>query len=180
MLERGQVQSLTFVSWVYGLACRYQEQLVDFREWHWGLRRTSVHDFVKLFFQNRGIMSHNVPYLLYIQNYCNEALWTVSTLEIIRNLNWNSVWCVCVFRKRCNFHILLLQVAGHQTAFINELKLSDFKQVLNKNSIPSEFSGGVLWCCNGSIAVRRVSLRMLCYCWGLLCDNALDWLYLPQ
>jgi cleavage and polyadenylation specificity factor subunit 2 len=49
----------------------------------------------------------------------------------------------------------LNQVAGHQTAFINELKLSDFKQVLNKNSIPSEFSGGVLWCCNGTIAVRR-------------------------
>ncbi|KDR21766.1 probable cleavage and polyadenylation specificity factor subunit 2 isoform X2 [Zootermopsis nevadensis] len=49
----------------------------------------------------------------------------------------------------------LNQVAGHQTAFINELKLSDFKQVLNKNNIPSEFSGGVLWCCNGTVAVRR-------------------------
>jgi hypothetical protein len=69
--------------------------------------------------------------------------------------------CVCVFRILVDFHFLLLQVAGHQTAFINELKLSDFKQVLNKNSIPSEFSGGVLWCCNGTIAVRRVSLRML-------------------
>ena len=68
--------------------------------------------------------------------------------------------CVCVFSKNYNFHFLLLQVAGHQTAFINELKLSDFKQVLNKNSIPSEFSGGVLWCCNGTIAVRRVSLSM--------------------
>lgn len=49
----------------------------------------------------------------------------------------------------------LNQVVGHQTAFINELKLSDFRQVLNKNNIPSEFAGGVLWCCNGTIAVRR-------------------------
>ncbi|XP_069688584.1 probable cleavage and polyadenylation specificity factor subunit 2 isoform X2 [Periplaneta americana] len=49
----------------------------------------------------------------------------------------------------------LSRVAGHQTAFINELKLSDFKKVLNKHNIPSEFSGGALWCCNGTIAVRR-------------------------
>ncbi|XP_025989927.1 probable cleavage and polyadenylation specificity factor subunit 2 [Solenopsis invicta] len=47
------------------------------------------------------------------------------------------------------------EVPGHQTTFINELKLSDFKQVLNKSNIPSEFSGGVLWCCNNTIAVRR-------------------------
>ncbi|XP_044746186.1 probable cleavage and polyadenylation specificity factor subunit 2 [Coccinella septempunctata] len=44
----------------------------------------------------------------------------------------------------------------HDTVFINELKLSEFKQVLSKCSITSEFSGGVLWCCNGTIAVRRV------------------------
>ncbi|XP_043273422.1 probable cleavage and polyadenylation specificity factor subunit 2 [Venturia canescens] len=49
----------------------------------------------------------------------------------------------------------LNDVPGHQTTFINELKLSDFKQILNKSNIPSEFSGGVLWCCNNSIAVRR-------------------------
>lgn len=47
------------------------------------------------------------------------------------------------------------QITGHQPVFINELKLSDFKQVLMKNNIPSEFSGGVLWCCNGTVAVRR-------------------------
>ncbi|XP_046401848.1 probable cleavage and polyadenylation specificity factor subunit 2 [Ischnura elegans] len=47
------------------------------------------------------------------------------------------------------------QVPGHQTVFINELKLSDFKQVLIKHGIPSEFSGGVLWCCGGILAVRR-------------------------
>ncbi|XP_029676169.1 probable cleavage and polyadenylation specificity factor subunit 2 [Formica exsecta] len=49
----------------------------------------------------------------------------------------------------------LNEVPGHQTTFVNELKLSDFKQVLNKSNIPSEFSGGVLWCCNNTIAVRR-------------------------
>lgn len=49
----------------------------------------------------------------------------------------------------------LNQISGHQTAFINELKLSDFKQVLTKSNISSEFSGGVLWCCNGTVAVRR-------------------------
>ncbi|XP_047109970.1 probable cleavage and polyadenylation specificity factor subunit 2 [Schistocerca piceifrons] len=49
----------------------------------------------------------------------------------------------------------LSQISGHQTAFINELKLSDFKQVLTKANISSEISGGVLWCCNGTVAVRR-------------------------
>ncbi|KAG8232888.1 hypothetical protein J437_LFUL004758 [Ladona fulva] len=47
------------------------------------------------------------------------------------------------------------QIPGHPTVFINELKLSDFKQVLTRNGIPSEFSGGVLWCCGGILAVRR-------------------------
>lgn len=43
---------------------------------------------------------------------------------------------------------------------MNELKLSDFKQVLTKYGIPCEFSGGVLWCYsggNGAVALRRVS-----------------------
>jgi len=47
-------------------------------------------------------------------------------------------------------------VPGHRTAFLNELKLSDVKQVLSKHQVPCEFSGGVLWCCNGTIAVRRL------------------------
>ncbi|XP_077285623.1 cleavage and polyadenylation specificity factor subunit 2 [Arctopsyche grandis] len=47
------------------------------------------------------------------------------------------------------------EIQPHQTVFINELKLSDFKQVLSKNNIVSEFVGGVLWCCNGSLAIRR-------------------------
>uniref|UniRef100_A0A6V7ING6 Cleavage and polyadenylation specificity factor subunit 2 n=1 Tax=Bracon brevicornis TaxID=1563983 RepID=A0A6V7ING6_9HYME len=49
----------------------------------------------------------------------------------------------------------LNQVPGHQAIFINELKLSDFKQILTKHNIPSELSGGVLWCCNDAIAVRK-------------------------
>ncbi|XP_060532873.1 probable cleavage and polyadenylation specificity factor subunit 2 [Cylas formicarius] len=43
----------------------------------------------------------------------------------------------------------------HEPAFVNELKLSEFKQTLAKANLPSEFSGGVLWCCNGTIAVRK-------------------------
>ncbi|XP_030762628.1 probable cleavage and polyadenylation specificity factor subunit 2 isoform X2 [Sitophilus oryzae] len=46
--------------------------------------------------------------------------------------------------------------AHHEPVFINELKLSDFKQVLAKANVSSEFSGGVLWCCNGTIAVRKL------------------------
>ena len=48
------------------------------------------------------------------------------------------------------------EVQGHKTVLINELKLSDFKHVLQKNNIASEFSGGVLWCFNNTIAVRKV------------------------
>lgn len=44
----------------------------------------------------------------------------------------------------------------HDTVYINELKLFEFKQVLAKANITSEFSGGVLWCCNGTIAIRRI------------------------
>lgn len=47
-------------------------------------------------------------------------------------------------------------IEPHDTVFINELKLSEFKQILAKSNVSSEFSGGVLWCCNGTIAVRRV------------------------
>jgi len=40
--------------------------------------------------------------------------------------------------------------------FVNELKLSDFKMVLTREGIPSEFSGGVLFCGKSSnVALRR-------------------------
>lgn len=45
-------------------------------------------------------------------------------------------------------------VPGHTTIFVNELKLSDFKQVLLRAGIHAEFSGGVLYC-NNTVAVRR-------------------------
>jgi hypothetical protein len=44
---------------------------------------------------------------------------------------------------------------GHGAVFVNELRLSDFKIVLMKNGISSEFIGGVLFCGNGSVALRR-------------------------
>ncbi|XP_030563883.1 probable cleavage and polyadenylation specificity factor subunit 2 [Drosophila novamexicana] len=48
------------------------------------------------------------------------------------------------------------EIPVHNSVLINELKLSDFKQVLMRNNINSEFSGGVLWCSNGTLALRRV------------------------
>lgn len=51
----------------------------------------------------------------------------------------------------------LNKVVPHETVFINELKLSEFKQALARANIPSEVHSGVLLCCNGTIAVRRVS-----------------------
>lgn len=48
------------------------------------------------------------------------------------------------------------EIPIHNSVLINELKLSDFKQTLMRNNINSEFSGGVLWCSNGTLALRRV------------------------
>lgn len=50
-----------------------------------------------------------------------------------------------------------LQISGHQSVFINEPRLSDFKQVLLREGIQAEFVGGVL-VCNNMVAVRRVSV----------------------
>lgn len=50
-------------------------------------------------------------------------------------------------------------IQAHNAVLINELKLSDFKQVLLRNSIASELSGGVLLCANGTCAIRRVSVE---------------------
>jgi len=48
------------------------------------------------------------------------------------------------------------QIVGHSTNFVNELKLSDFKLVLNKNGIPSEFQQGNLVCGNSfNVMLRR-------------------------
>ena len=57
-------------------------------------------------------------------------------------------------------HCLFLspQITGHTSVYINEPRLSDFKQVLNKAGIQAEFAGGVL-ICNNVVAVRRVSIK---------------------
>ena len=52
-------------------------------------------------------------------------------------------------------HVLSPQITGHTSVYINEPRLSDFKQVLNKAGIQAEFAGGVL-ICNNVVAVRRV------------------------
>ncbi|KAJ0061179.1 hypothetical protein NL108_010483, partial [Boleophthalmus pectinirostris] len=46
------------------------------------------------------------------------------------------------------------EMPGHESVFINEPRLSDFKQVLLKEGIQAEFVGGVL-VCNNMVAVRR-------------------------
>ncbi|CAK8692471.1 unnamed protein product [Clavelina lepadiformis] len=46
------------------------------------------------------------------------------------------------------------ETPGHKICFINELRLSDFKQVLIREGIQAEFIGGVL-VCNNSVAIRR-------------------------
>ena len=48
------------------------------------------------------------------------------------------------------------RVAGHETNFVNELKLSDFKLVLTKAGIPSEFQQGNLLCGHSfNVQLRR-------------------------
>lgn len=53
--------------------------------------------------------------------------------------------------------LTLSKVPGHQSVFMNEPRLSDFKQVLLREGIQAEFVGGVL-VCNNQVAVRRVSV----------------------
>ena len=56
--------------------------------------------------------------------------------------------------------VLSPQITGHTSVYINEPRLSDFKQVLNKAGIQAEFAGGVL-ICNNVVAVRRVRKDLL-------------------
>ncbi|KAK0074863.1 hypothetical protein PV325_007695, partial [Microctonus aethiopoides] len=51
--------------------------------------------------------------------------------------------------------VSVIEVPEHRSIHINEIKLSNFKQILNKNNIPSEFRDGVLWCCNDTNVIRR-------------------------
>lgn len=47
-------------------------------------------------------------------------------------------------------------IAPHNSVFINELKLVDFKQVLMRNNISAEFINGILWCAGEKVALKRV------------------------
>jgi cleavage and polyadenylation specificity factor subunit 2 len=47
-------------------------------------------------------------------------------------------------------------IPPHDFVFLNEIKLADFRQILMKNNIQSEISGGMLLCCNGTIALKRI------------------------
>lgn len=74
---------------------------------------------------------------------------------------------LCNTRHKMDLHLTLLvcvhvysQAPGHQAVFINEPRLSDFKQVLLREGIQAEFVGGVL-VCNNMVAVRRVRLLHL-------------------
>lgn len=62
-------------------------------------------------------------------------------------------------------------IPAHNSVFINEVKLSDFKHVLQKNNIASELSGGTLWCANSTLAIRRVSKRFPIYVYKLMKNN---------
>ncbi|KTF90331.1 hypothetical protein cypCar_00023190 [Cyprinus carpio] len=61
------------------------------------------------------------------------------------------------------------EVPGHQSVFINEPRLSDFKQVLLREGIQAEFVGGVL-VCNNLVAVRRTEAGRICL-EGCHCDD---------
>lgn len=63
------------------------------------------------------------------------------------------------------------EAPGHEASFVNELKLSDFKIVLQKHNIPSEFQGGVLFCGRtNSVALRRHDSGRVAI-EGCLCDD---------
>lgn len=46
-------------------------------------------------------------------------------------------------------------MSPHTTIFVNEVKLSDFKQILIKSGIQAEFIGGSLCCCNQMVQLKK-------------------------
>lgn len=57
----------------------------------------------------------------------------------------------------------------HKALFVNEFKLSDFKQVLVSNGIQAELSGGALFC-NDKVAIKRKETGKL-HLEGILCPE---------
>ncbi|PIK52140.1 hypothetical protein BSL78_10987 [Apostichopus japonicus] len=58
---------------------------------------------------------------------------------------------------------------GHSQVFVNAPRFQDVKQVMTRNGILAEFTGGVL-VCNSTVAVRRHESGRLCL-EGTLCDD---------
>ena len=54
-------------------------------------------------------------------------------------------------------------VQPHMAVFVNEPKLSDFKQILVNQGFQAEFSAGML-ICNNVVAVKRVSSILINKC----------------
>ncbi|KAK0071692.1 hypothetical protein PV325_012499 [Microctonus aethiopoides] len=51
--------------------------------------------------------------------------------------------------------IMRLSDSKEKNLILFEIKLLNFKQILDKNNIPSELSDGALWCCNDTIVIRQ-------------------------
>lgn len=48
---------------------------------------------------------------------------------------------------------------AHAAKFINSVRLSELRAAIAKIGLSAEFAGGALECCNGTLAIRRVSER---------------------
>jgi len=66
--------------------------------------------------------------------------------------DWSTFFCTCSLFSLSD---VVLQVPSHSAVFINEPRLSEFKQIVVSKGIQAEMSGGVL-ICNNVVAVRRV------------------------
>lgn len=67
----------------------------------------------------------------------------------------------------------IVEAPGHRSVFIGDPKLSDFKQVLMNAGYHAELYGGVLWTCEGMIALKKeeVDGQPRIKLDGVLCDD---------
>ncbi|CAH0594016.1 unnamed protein product [Chrysodeixis includens] len=47
-------------------------------------------------------------------------------------------------------------VSGHAASFVNAVRLSELRAALHRLGLNTEFTGGALECCNGTLAIRRL------------------------
>jgi len=86
--------------------------------------------------------SQYIPHLIALITFCSAAFCKAFVSDLL------SVCCIA------------LQVPSHSAVFINEPRLSEFKQIVVSKGIQAEMSGGVL-ICNNVVAVRRVSCNAM-------------------